>query len=324
MPTLDDIKRPIEEHIRRYEEFVSRILQSDSEYVSNICAYMLSKRGKQMRPLLVLLTAALHGKITQDSYVGAAMIEMVHSASLMHDDVIDEADMRRGAPSINAIWKSHTAVIAGDFILARTFHGCMEHGNIEIIREVTRSVYEVSEGELIQTEQTESLSMTESIYYNIIEKKTAALLMACGAVGAMSGGGSAKQIENMRSFGKYLGMAFQIKDDILDYSPSDITGKPMCGDIKERKITLPLLYILDNSSTERRQELISKLENAATSTEDADYLYNAVINGGGMEYAATQMERLKNQALTYLSDYAPSKERKNLEQFAEYVLERKK
>ena len=248
MVTLEEIQQPIADKVRHYENFITEILHSDSAYVSSICNYILSHRGKQMRPLLVLLSAALHGEIDTYSYLGASLVEMMHTASLIHDDVVDEAFVRRGAPSVNALWRSHTAVLIGDYIFARTYHVCMEKGGNDMLLEITRSVHEMSEGELIQTEQSENLRMTRELYLDIIYKKTASLLAACSAIGAISVKAPEEQIAAMRAYGTNLGIAFQIKDDILDDSPMEVTGKPMCGDMRERKITLPLLYVLENCS----------------------------------------------------------------------------
>ena len=322
MPSLAEIREPVAEHLARYDKFVREMLASDSQYITAICDYVLSKRGKQMRPLLALLSATLNGPVTEESYVGAALVEMVHSASLVHDDVIDEADTRRGAPSVNAVWNSRVAVIAGDYILGRTFYACMRYGNMAIINEVTRAIAEISEGELIQTEQTELLTMTENIYYGIIERKTAALISAASAVGALSAGAEPGLVEKMRLFGRYLGIAFQIKDDILDFSPSEITGKPMCGDIRERKITLPLLHILDNATPADRAAMIAKLKNAADSPADAQYLYDAVMRSDSIRYTTRQMERFRQKAMDCLAEYPPSGEKDNMEKFADFVLQR--
>lgn len=324
MPTLEGIKRPIAEHVREYEIFLSSTLQSESAYASAICDYILRNRGKQMRPLLVLLSAALHGEIGRDSYAGASLAEMVHTASLIHDDVVDEAYMRRGAPSVNALWRSHTAVLAGDFILARTFYTSMQYGGFRMLEEVTRSIYEVSEGELIQTDQTEKLAMTEDIYYSIIRRKTASLIGACGAVGAISVNAPGEAIETIRQFGINLGIAFQIKDDILDFSPLDVTGKPTCGDLRERKITLPLLHVLDQASASERARMIDLLSDVRNTPANADYLRDAVLAGGGIAYADLSMRRYKEKALAYLDGYPASEVLQSLKQFADYALEREK
>ena len=214
--TLEEIQLPIAGKIRSYEEYIASILHSDNRYVASITDYILSNRGKQLRPLLVLLSAALHGEVADRSYMGASLVEMIHTASLIHDDVVDEAYVRRSAPSVNALWHSRTAVLIGDYIFARTYHVSLQNGGWDMLTEVTRSIHEVCEGELIQTEQTEKLAMTEAIYYDIIYKKTASLLGACAAVGAISVGAPADRVAALRQFGDHLGIAFQIKDDILD------------------------------------------------------------------------------------------------------------
>ena len=270
--TLEEIQLPIAGKIRSYEEYIASILHSDNRYVASITDYILSNRGKQLRPLLVLLSAALHGEVADRSYMGASLVEMIHTASLIHDDVVDEAYVRRSAPSVNALWHSRTAVLIGDYIFARTYHVSLQNGGWDMLTEVTRSIHEVCEGELIQTEQTEKLAMTEAIYYDIIYKKTASLLGACAAVGAISVGAPADRVAALRQFGDHLGIAFQIKDDILDYSPMEVTGKPAGGDMRERKITLPLLRLLDQSAPERRRKLVAKLSDVRNSPKNVDYV----------------------------------------------------
>ena len=308
MATLEEIQQPIADKVRRYETFITEILHSDSGYVSSICNYILANRGKQMRPLLVLLSAALHGEIGTRSYLGASLVEMLHTASLIHDDVVDEAFVRRGAPSVNALWRSHTAVLIGD----------------DMLSEATRSVHEMSEGELTQTELSESLRMTRELYLDIIYKKTASLLAACGAIGAISVNATPEQIKAMRDFGTNLGIAFQIKDDILDFSPMEVTGKPMCGDMRERKITLPLLYVLENSSEAEHGKLIGKLSDIRQRPANVDYLARTVRERGGLEHAATVMTQYRDKALTSLENYPESPVRESMRRFADFVLERNK
>lgn len=322
--TLEQIQRPIADKVRSYEEYIVSTLRSDNRYVTSITNYILSNRGKQMRPLLVLLSAALHGEIVQRSYMGASLVEMIHTASLIHDDVVDEAYVRRSAPSVNALWHSRTAVLIGDYIFARTYHVCLQNGGWDMLTEVTRSIHEVCEGELVQTEQTEKLAMTEAIYYDIIYKKTAALLGACAATGALSVKATPACVESMREFGNHLGIAFQIKDDILDYSPMEVTGKPTGGDMRERKITLPLLYVLDQSSDTERKRLISKLSDVRNTPKNVDYLCDAVLRGGGLEYAQQCMAEYRNKALTFLEGYPESDTLASLRLFADFVLARDK
>lgn len=325
MATLEEIQQPIADKVRRYETFITEILHSDSGYVSSICNYILANRGKQMRPLLVLLSAALHGEIGTRSYLGASLVEMLHTASLIHDDVVDEAFVRRGAPSVNALWRSHTAVLIGDYIFARTYHVCMEQGATTCSPKQPRSVHEMSEGELTQTELSESLRMTRELYLDIIYKKTASLLAACGAIGAISVNATPEQIKAMpATSARTLGIAFQIKDDILDFSPMEVTGKPMCGDMRERKITLPLLYVLENSSEAEHGKLIGKLSDIRQRPANVDYLARTVRERGGREHAATVMTQYRDKALTSLENYPESPVRESMRRFADFVLERNK
>ncbi len=324
MPSLTEIQQPIEKNVRRYEEFIASILRSDNEFVASICDYILSKRGKQMRPLLVLLSAALHGEIGRRSYVGAALVEMIHTASLIHDDVVDEAFTRRGAPSVNALWQSRTAVLVGDYIFARSYYSSLQEGAEDLLREVTRAIHEVSEGELIQTQQTKNLAMTRDIYFEIIYKKTGSLIGACGAVGALSVGASEQEVATLRAFGDNLGVAFQIKDDILDFSPEEVTGKPSGGDLRERKITLPLLYLLENSPEKERAKLLEKFSKVREKPRNAAYLQEAVLAEGGIEHARESMTQYRDKALALLEPYPASAIKTSLEQFADFVLDRDK
>ena len=294
MATLEEIQQPIADKVRRYETFITEILHSDSGYVSSICNYILANRGKQMRPLLVLLSAALHGEIGTRSYLGASLVEMLHTASLIHDDVVDEAFVRRGAPSVNALWRSHTAVLIGDYIFARTYHVCMEQGGDDMLSEATRSVHEMSEGELTQTELSESLRMTRELYLDIIYKKTASLLAACGAIGAISVNATPEQIKAMRDFGTNLGIAFQIKD------------------------------VLENSSEAEHGKLIGKLSDIRQRPANVDYLARTVRERGGLEHAATVMTQYRDKALTSLENYPESPVRESMRRFADFVLERNK
>lgn len=324
MPSLAEIQRPIAENIRHYEEFITSILRSDNAFVASICDYILARRGKQLRPLLVLLSAALHGEIGSRSYTGAAVVEMIHTASLIHDDVVDEAFVRRGAPSVNALWHSRTAVLIGDYIFARTYHASLQQGASDMLTEVTRAIHEVSEGELIQTEQAETLSLTRPVYLDIIYKKTGSLIGSCGAVGALSVHAPQEAVDTLRAFGDNLGIAFQIKDDILDFSPLEVTGKPAGGDLRERKITLPLLYLLENSSPKERDKLIDKLSRVREKPANVDYLQRAVIEGGGLEHAQACMLEYRDKAVDLLKAYPASPIKESLLGLADFVLERSK
>lgn len=324
MSLLEEIQRPITGNIEEYEKFIAELLRSDNKYVSDICDYILSTRGKQMRPLLCMLSAALHGEIGANTYVGAAVIEMMHTASLIHDDVVDEAYIRRGKPSVHALWQSRTAVLIGDYIMAKTLHEGFNAEIYDILKVVTRTIYEISEGEMLQSEQTQSLGMTEHIYMDIISKKTASLIAASAMAGAMSVGAPATEVERMFAFGMNIGIAFQIKDDILDFEDSKITGKPSCGDIRERKITMPMLHTLNTATPQQKKNIISKLSDVRRHPENVTYLRQTVIDSGGLEYAAGRMTEFIVRAQEQLSSYPSSPVRRSLELFAQYCVDREK
>ncbi len=324
MSLSDEIKKPISAGVAEYEKFIRDLLRSDNRYVSDICYYILSTRGKQMRPLLALLSGALHGEIGPRTYTGAAVIEMMHTASLIHDDVVDEAYVRRGKPSVHALWQSRTAVLVGDYIMARTLHEGFNAGIEDILNVITRTIYEISEGEMLQTEQAAMLTMTEPLYIEIITKKTASLIAAAAVSGAMSAGATEEEVARMNSFGLDIGIAFQIKDDILDFEDSAITGKPSCSDISERKITMPMLYALDKASPSERRKIIALLSDVRRKPGNVAILRDMVIASGGLEYAAGKTREYVARALETLSLYPESPVRHSLELFAEYCAQREK
>lgn len=324
MSTLGEIQRPIAENIRYYEAFIADNLSSKNPFVSTICDYILSNRGKQMRPLLVLLSAALHTEPVRRSYLGAFLVEMIHTASLVHDDVVDEAYVRRGKPSVNALWRSRTAVLVGDYILAKSYNICLKDGGQDMFEESSRALYELSEGELIQTEQSETLAMTREVYFDIIYKKTGSLIAASSAIGALSVGCSEEEVERMRDFGRNLGIAFQIKDDLLDFASAETTGKASCSDLRERKITLPLLHVLESASEGERKRLVGLIADVRHRPENVDLLVEEVQKGGGIQHAEACMKEYQNRALALLEPYPDSEIKRSLQLFAEFVLSRKK
>lgn len=323
MSELEQIQRPVAAHLEKYEKFVRSVLGSESRYIDRICDYIMANRGKQMRPLLVLLTAALHGGVSEDSYKAAALVELLHTASLVHDDVVDESEIRRGNPAVHAKWGARTAVLVGDFIFARAFYNCWLDDSRGML-EVTCALHEVGEGELIQAEQSSLLGMTEELYYSITDKKTASLLGAAAAVGAMSAGAADEEIGSMRRFGRYLGMAFQIKDDILDYDSTGATGKPRGSDIRESKINLPMMHVLASSDEPRRRALLDKLSVAGEDPALVEELCETVMAGGGIEYARRRMSAFCDKALEILDAYPDSEILDSLRGFAAFVVERSK
>lgn len=327
MSSLDTIIEPINGQMTKYEEFIRKNLFCATPSVSAVLEYIFSNRGKGIRPLLVLLSAGLHDDRHTDcdrTLMGAMLIEMIHTASLVHDDIVDEAYVRRGKPSVNALWRSHTSVLIGDYIFARSFQIGMESGSFDIVTYITRAIGSICESELIQTEQSSRLQMTRDIYFDIIYGKTATLIGTCSGVGAMSVGATQEQVESMKQFGDYLGLAFQIKDDILDYTLNSATGKPSCNDLKERKITLPLLAVLESASSCDKRKLISKLSNVRRSSADIDYLYAEVISRGGIEEASKVMYSYVDKAKAMLDSYPQSNYRKSLLALCDYIAERDK
>ena len=331
MSTIDDIRRPIACEIEEYERFLARKMRSDNEFIGGILDYIIAGGGKGIRPMTVLLCAALHSPAPERglglrTYLAAMLVEMMHTASLVHDDVIDESDTRRGRPSVRAISGSRAAVIAGDMILAKSITIGLDSAQYDIVDCVVRAMTELCEGELIQNEQSRTLAMTREIYLDIIGKKTAVLFGVSAGVGALSVGASREDVAAMRNFGELLGVAFQIKDDILDYDTVNDTGKPACNDLTEQKITLPLLVVLERSTEERCAELLARLAAIGTgaAAENIAYLHDTVIREGGVEEAERVMHSYIARAQGILAGYPASPFREALLLLVAYAGDRKK
>lgn len=327
MPSIEKIKAPVAADLERYESYLRSSLSSDHVLTQAMLDYIFDARGKGIRPLLVLLSAGMHGEgspLPEQSYLAAMLIEMVHTASLVHDDVIDEADLRRGQPSVNAIWHSKRSVIIGDYILAKSFAAGMRSKAYDIVSYVTDGIGALCEGELMQSEQNDLLEMTRDIYCDIIRKKTATLIGASCGAGAMSAGASEDTVAAMRQFGDDIGMAFQIKDDILDYSPAEKTGKPLCGDLREGKITLPLLLLIESAGADTREDIKKHLRDAGTSQASLDYLRGMVIDGGWLTRAAEVMDQYVDRARLALLAFPESPYRDSLDKLCLYIAERDK
>ena len=321
---LKAIQAPVREEMERFNERLAESYRADNPYISTVVDYVMEQRGKQMRPLLVLLSAALNGGITDLTYTGAILVEMAHTASLVHDDVIDEAYMRRGQLSAKAIWRSHTAVLIGDYILAKALSHTAAREAYDLIGMLVESFEKLCEGELIQMQYASHLNITEESYFDVIYRKTASLLGASGGIGARSAGADGTAVAGMKRFGECIGMAFQIKDDLLDYEPSSETGKSTGNDLKERKITLPLLYLLNNSPEKERRELIARISAIYDHEEDVADIQRRVVESGGVEYAEKAMRDYERQALEILTGYPPSSYREALERYCHFILKRKK
>lgn len=326
MDTLAAIRRPIEADLEQYEAFVRRFFRAESEPLHSILEYVISNRGKGVRPMLVMLAAAMFARNPQAgashrTLLAASIVEMLHTASLIHDDVIDESDMRRGRPSVNALWQSRNAVLVGDYILAKTFANGMQSAQYDIVSHVVDTIGELCEGELVQSAMSKSLDMTRDKYLDIIYKKTASLLGASSSVGALSVGATPQQVAEMRRFGDCIGMAFQIKDDILDYTPDAQTGKPSGNDLLEHKITLPLLCVLEECSEQERAEIVERIRNCSTKEQSVE-LQEMVVSRGGIEAAERTMRQYIESATRILSHYPTTPYRDSLMTLCAYIGER--
>ncbi|WP_295936263.1 polyprenyl synthetase family protein [uncultured Alistipes sp.] len=327
MITLDTIRKPVTAELEAFDQFVERQFTAEGELLSDMLRYALSSRGKGIRPLLVLLSAAMNSPVQGIAkgprvHVAAMLVEMMHVASLIHDDVIDEADMRRGKPSANAKWQSHKAVILGDYILARNISIGLGSGQFDVVTHICGSMAALCEGEILQSECAEKHTMTRQVYLDIIYKKTASLMGVSASSGALAAGAPAEKVALMRRFGEALGMAFQIQDDILDYTLTAHTGKPANNDLREGKITLPLLAVLDKVNEKRREELLARLVRCCDDEDAVEYLQHTVENEGGLTFAAEVMRSYITRAVEMLSEYAESEYRTALVNLCTYVAER--
>ena len=306
-------------------------MQSRVRLLDQIMGYIVRRKGKQMRPMFVFLTARLcHGATTplpEATYRGAALIELLHTATLVHDDVVDEANYRRGFFSINALWKNKIAVLVGDYLLSKGLLLSIDHGDFELLRLVSTAVREMSEGELLQLEKARSLDITEEVYFEVIRQKTASLIAACCGVGAASTGADAATVARARRFGETTGLAFQLKDDLFDYGPvsdAGLIGKPVGIDIKEKKLTLPLIYALRQADWLDRRRVLYTLKNNTGQRQEIEQVMAFVQAHGGLAYATTRMEQLTAEARTILAEFPDSPARQALADLLRYTIERDK
>jgi octaprenyl-diphosphate synthase len=324
MISLNDIKQPINENIDIFEKKFRKSMQSSVPLLDIITRYILKRKGKQIRPMFVFLSAKICGELNEKTYRAASLIELLHTATLVHDDVVDDSNERRGFFSINALWKNKIAVLVGDFLLSRGLLLAVENNDFDLLKIVSNAVKEMSEGELLQIEKARNLDIKEEIYYEIIRKKTASLIASCCACGAASTGISEANIKKMHQFGEYVGIAFQIKDDLFDYEKSRETGKPNGIDIKEQKMTLPLIYMLNNIDYLEKRKAIRVVKNYHNNPQKVAELISKVNKSGGIEYAKNKMEEYKNKALTILSEMPDSEAKVSMKQLVLYTIDRKK
>lgn len=325
MKTASQIKLPIELEMELFEKKFSNSMRSRVPLFNRITHYVVNRKGKQMRPMFVFLIAKMiqRDELSDRVYRGASVIELIHTATLVHDDVVDDSNKRRGFFSINALWKNKIAVLVGDFLLSKGMLMCIDNDDFDLLRIISKAVREMAEGELLQIEKARKLDITEEVYYDIIRQKTATLIAACCAMGAQSVRAAKEEVQTMERFGELIGMAFQIKDDLFDYGETAI-GKPTGIDIKEQKMTLPLIYTLNNAPADKKRWLINSVKNHNTDKKRVREVINYVKESGGLDYAVTKMKEFQQQAMELIKDYPDSPYKDSLVLMVDYVIDRKK
>ena len=321
--TLQNIKAPVADELKAFESKFRESVKSKVPLLDRIMYYIIQRKGKQIRPLFVFLSAKMFGPITEKTFRSASLVELLHTATLVHDDIVDDAHERRGFFSINALWKNKIAVLVGDYLLSKGLLLSLNNDDFEILKILSTAVKEMSEGELLQIEKTRTLNIQEDIYYEIIRQKTASLIAACCASGAASAGKNGETVEKMRLFGEKTGIAFQIKDDLMDYGEDDI-GKPKGIDIKEKKLTLPLIYTINNASKSDRRKIINTIKNHNKNKTKVSEIISMVHDSGGIQYAKEAMMQYKEDALSILKEIPDSAARESLEELVEFTVDRKK
>lgn len=319
---LDDIKAPIAHEMEDFELKFRASMKTRVLLLDKIMSYIVKRKGKQMRPMFVFLSAGTCGAINESTFRGASLIELLHTATLVHDDVVDEANYRRGFFSVNALWKNKIAVLVGDFLLSRGLMLSIQNKDFNLLSIVNDAVQEMSEGELLQIEKSRKLDITEEIYFDIIRQKTASLISSCCGVGASSSGASEEVVKRMRKFGELIGMAFQIKDDLFDYGEEEI-GKPLGIDIKEKKMTLPLIYALSQAPWLEKRKYIRIIKNESEKPKKVKEVIAFVKKSGGIEYAQKAMNKFYQEALQMLDEMPDSVYRKSLAQLVEFTINRR-
>lgn len=315
-------KNLIAEELKIFEEKFAKSVKSQTPLLDRIMKYIIKRKGKQLRPMFVFLSAKLHGPVNESTYRAAALVELLHTATLVHDDVVDESLERRGFLSINALWKNKIAVLVGDYLLSKGLLLSTEAGEFKHLDILSNAVKQMSEGELLQIEKARKLNLKEDIYFEIIRSKTASLLSSACAVGAWSTSNDEKITEKMKLFGEKTGIAFQIKDDLFDYGNEDV-GKPTGNDLKEKKLTLPLIYTLNNIEATEKRKIIYIIKNQNKVPEKIKYVLDKVVQTGGIKYAAKKMMDYRDEALSILFEFPDSDIRKGLEELVRYTTDRK-
>jgi octaprenyl-diphosphate synthase len=321
--SITEIQAPISQEMKNFEKKFRDSMKTNVMLLDQIMKYIIHRKGKQIRPMFVFLAAGTFGKITEASYRGAALIELLHTATLVHDDVVDDSNYRRGFFSINALWKNKIAVLVGDYLLSRGLLLSINNGDFELLKLVSNAVKEMSEGELLQIEKARKLDITEDIYYEVIRQKTASLIASCCAVGAASSGAIPDDIEKARLLGEKIGMAFQIKDDLFDFGDEEI-GKPTGIDIKEKKMTLPLIYALNNTTWLVKRKIINLIKNESDKPNKVIEVIKFVKESGGIEYTKRIMQNYVNEAFAILDGFPGSIYKDSLKNLVQFTIDRTK
>lgn len=324
MVKIEEIQAPINNHLKAFGKQFRASMKSNVPLLDKITQFVIKRKGKQMRPMFVFFAADLCGGINEKSYRAASLIELLHTATLIHDDVVDDSNERRGFFSLNALWKNKIAVLVGDYLLSQGLLLSLDNDDFNLLKLVSEAVREMSEGELLQIEKARKLDIKESIYFEIIRKKTASLISSCCACGAASASADKETIEKMKLFGEYVGIAFQLKDDLFDYASGNITGKPNGIDIKEQKMTLPLIHMLENSSYPEKRKVINIIKNHNLEPDKVSEVINKVNHSGGIEYANHKMIEYRDKAFELLKQFPEVPARESLEELVMFTTDRKK
>jgi octaprenyl-diphosphate synthase len=320
---LDSIKAPVSKELDAFELHFRESMKSKVPLLDRITFYIVKRKGKQVRPIFVFLSAGVAGTVTKSTYTAASLIELLHTATLVHDDVVDDALLRRGFFSINALWKNKIAVLVGDYLLSQGLLMALKNREYQLLHIVSDAVKSMSEGELLQIEKARRLDIEEDVYFEIIRQKTASLIGAACSAGAFSSGANEEKVEKMKLFGEKIGIAFQIRDDLFDFGDDDI-GKPLGIDIKEKKLTLPLIFALKNASDFDRKMIINLIKNQSQNPSKVAEVIKFVRDSGGMQYAKEAMFKYREEAFELLREFPDSPFRQSLEDLVIFVTERKK
>jgi len=324
MTSIKKIKLPIEQELKDFEPYFKNSLKSDIPLLATILNFLYRTKGKQLRPIFVFLSAKLHGETNEFSQLAACSVELLHTATLVHDDVVDESYERRGSFSVKALWKNKLAVLVGDYILAKGLLLQLENKKYNFLHLISRAVQDMSEGEILQVKKSRKLDIDEETYFEIIRKKTASLIATSMAIGAASVTDDEETLEKMYRIGQDVGVAFQIKDDIFDYQAKGIIGKPTGNDIKEKKITLPLLYVLKNSKDGERKRILRLIKRKNKNSKVVQELIQLVTEKGGLDYATKKMEEFKEKAINAIQEFDDGEARESLIELMNYITTRKK